>query len=244
MISRSPLCIFVATIALVSTSLGAHSGPVEEELPAVTVDYNGQRVSVPYYENREPVSEEKKKYDRRVINEISLIVQDMVRDALLGKDNFFKATKKMTSHGLRLLKTCSDNKAWLEQERIKNAELGRATKQGYMANMGGLVQDIFEYDVCSAKKIPKPAQPDWCQNKKPSEEERMKHVMQITEYLNMFRKIVDESPLGSYVDWRKMTIDDKTVVQAFGEEVSFFRRCGYSTIITILGWLSSSMKKM
>lgn len=241
-LSHNCFCL-VATIAVLSASCG-YAMQAGEQLPVVTIDYKGQQVSVPYYEYREPVSDLKKDYDRRVMNEIGQIVQDMVRDALLGNKSFLSTTKTMMGHGRKLLKACNDNKAWLNEQRKKNAELGKSTKQGYMAQMGGLVHDIFDYDVCSAKRVPKPTQPVWCQAGSPSQQEREDHAYQISEYLNMFKAIVDKSPLGSYVDWRHMTIGNKTVVQAFGEEVSFFRRCGFSSVVTIMGWLSGSLKRM
>lgn len=241
MIGRASFCL-LTTIAV--CVLCVRADQAEEQLPVVTIDYKGQQVSVPYYENREPVSEVKKEYDRRVIDEISRIVEDMVRDALLGNNGMIKTTRIMMGHGRKLLKACNDNKAWLDEQRKKNAELGKSTKKGYMVQMGGLVQDIFNHDVCSAGKVAKAARPSWCQTKSPSEQERSEHVDQISEYLNMFKAIVDQSPLGSYVDWRQMTIGNKTVVQAFGEEVSFFRRCGFSAVITIMNWLSGSLKKM
>lgn len=230
-------------IALIASANGHISGQ-EEDLPVVEFEWRGKQIRVPFYEKRDPISDVKHDFDRNLITNVGTIVKSMSEDALVTEGNIITTTNNLLSHGFNLISECNRSKAKLIEMRKADARVGKSTKPGYMIEMGGLVRDILDYDVCSPKTLPKEAQPEWCHGKKPSKEVRKEHVERIGNYLDIFVEIVDRNPLGVYVNWRELTVDGVPITKLFGEETSFFRKCGYSAIIKILGWLSSSLKKM
>lgn len=240
MFSKSVIYLFITLVVCVTS--GAHGQ--EEDLPVVEFEWRGKQVRVPYYENRAPITEVKHDFDRNLINNVGKIVKDLAEDALVTKGNFLTKSSKMLSHGMNLVKECNKSKAMLVEMRKTDERLGKSTKPGYMVEMAGLVRDILEYDVCSTRVLPRESQPVWCHGDKPTQEQRMEHVERIGEYLDLFSAVVDKSPLGVYVNWRELTVDGTPITELFGEETSFFRRSGYSAIMKIMGWLSSSLEKM
>lgn len=244
MISRS--CITVLVVFASFLACGTVS-EVVKDLPVVEVELNGHKARIPYYEDREPISDFQHDLDNKLMREIGSVVKDMSRDALESQEGRFSIGKriiKFIGHGKNIIDACKKNKAMLDEMRKEDARLSAPAEKGYMVAMAGLVQDTLNYDVCSNEVLPEAKQPDWCKAKKLSNEVREEHINNIALYMDLMSEITEKSPIGIYLNYRELTIDDRPVAKAFGEEASFFRKSGYSAIVKILSLLAYTLKKM
>lgn len=244
MICRTSLLVLIGLFGIVA----CNPTPVlVEDLPVVEVRLNGHSASAPYYEFREPLTEYHHEIDTKMIRDISDIVKSMTRDALGGGKGMYETSKrvvKFIKHGKHLVEACIKNKAKLDELRKVDKRIDAPVKPGYMAEMSMLIQEAINHDVCSKKVVPLADQLDWCNAKKLSSDLSQQHTDLIANYMDLLVKLIEKSPVGIYLNYKKSTIDDEPVVEVFGREVAFFRKNGYSAVVKILGLLASALKIM
>lgn len=207
--------------------------PTSSSWPTFEGEVDGHFISVPYYDPT--VTEappERKKFDLDAYSGLERILVELVDDLLVKRKGAFQ----LTLYPFKFYNFITKTKA-ASAELIKQG-VGKHMGDDFVKDALVILKDMHKYPDLEGK----------AQAKLKSKEEKRAEAKQISDdfrkFLNLFRLVIEASPVGKYLDWQKMTIDGKPVAQESARYYNYFENNGYSGALWVMNGVIGLLEKI
>lgn len=199
--------------------------------PTFEGEVDGHFISVPYFDSTlTEIPPERKKFDLEAYSGLETILVELVDDLLVKRKGVFQ----LTLYPFKFYNFIKKTKA-LSDELIKE---GVGKKMGFVKDALVILRDIHKYPDPEGK----------IQAKLKSKDEKRSEAKQTSDdfrkFLNLFRLVIEASPVGKYLDWQKMTIDGKPVAQESARYYNYFENNGYSGALWVMNGVVGLLEKI
>lgn len=200
----------------------------EETKNAVDTTIRGKRLVLPFYEKDvQQLSPESNSFSVKVMKQVSDIILNIAKKCLIERRytvTILKSSPKIYST-LGALKTENDEMVATNRETVWDrnfvTDAARMLKEA-MAASSVKDDEIVEYDS------------DYLRDTYDS----------LDEFMHILTEGIRQSPVGIYVDWANVTIDDKTIRELASSYIRTFKKAGYGTAMKLFEILIGFLQKL
>lgn len=216
------------------SKLETETAPDTDQKPFPTFDgmVDGHHIVVPYYDPDCPdVPKERKDFDLKAFAGMDAILNDLVTDLLVKR----KPAYKFVTYPFTFYDYVTKRKA--ESAELIRRGFGKQMGDDFVKDALGILRDVHKY-----------SDPDAFDKKEKSKEERREEAKQIAQdfskFFNLFKGTVEQSPVGKYLDWSKMTIDGEPVAKEAAKFYNYFNNNGYKNAIYVMNGVVGLLSKL
>lgn len=235
--------IFLALLVLLSISrcngekkvinVGEHKIIVDKVPtdPFVDMIFDDIHVKGTYYDQSvvsTDYTESRKEFDQRLITALTEFGYNFANDIVVKNSYIVVIGPKYTAKLTSLIST------YLPEFNRQDKSSGLRYKDGFIGDALTIWKSITKDILIDNEKRAQlviPANP--------------KEFMQkLRQFMDMMQQTVANSPVGIYIDWRTLTIDDKTIAEFTAPFIAYLQENGYKKHIGIMDTLMGIVAKI
>lgn len=204
----------------------------QKPFPTFDAMINGRHVVVPYYDPDCPdMPKERREFDQKAFAGLEQILNELITDLLIKK----KPIYRLTSYPFKLYSFVTKTKA--ESAELINRGFGKKMGDDFVRDALIILKDLKKYPDPVGKANSK-------MTKEEKDEEARQLAKEFRSFLDIFKQTVEQSPVGKYLDWSKMTIDGAPVAKESARYYNYFENNGYKQALFIMNGVIGLLEKI
>lgn len=212
---------------------GDHKIIVDSETndPIIDLVIDDIHVKGTYYEKTVKATDytnERKEFDKKLINALTEFGYSFANDIVVKNSYIVVAGPKYTAKLTSLIAT------YLPEFIRKSKASGPPVKDGFIGDALDIWKSITKDILVDEKKK--------SQLKIPADAQDF--MKQLRQFMDTAQLIVANNPVGMYVDWRHLTMNDKTMAEFVAPLIVYLQENGYKKSITILDAMMGIVAKI